>query len=199
MQNGIKQKSNNFQMNKGFEPRAIADFQSQLEVANQSYLPIDTEDNSDEYFHFQFIGKHEGVAVIYDAVMTTLRLEHESELYEIAEQQAAEHFPQFNKIDFEELTGKDHTEYSTLEEKIGLYMAEVILELQDDEAVKVKEHLEIDLEVDFGVGLDVGLNVERITSSAIEKFIKEYNEGTLRLDDTLYCFETEQEDSEEAE
>jgi hypothetical protein len=186
-------------MNKGLETQKIAEFQLQLKAANQSYLPIDPADNSDEYFHFQFIGKHQGVAVLYDAVLTTLRLEHESELYEIAEQQAAEQFPQFKKIDFEELTGKDHEEYSMLEEEIGLYMAEVILGLQDDEAVKVKEHLEIDLEVDFGVGLDVGLNVELITPLVIEKFITEFNGGTLRLDETLYCFETEQEDSEEIE
>jgi hypothetical protein len=180
-------------MNTGFDPEVIAKLQSQLSITNQTYLPVDVEDNSDEYFHFQFIGKHEGVAVIYDAVLTTLRLEHESELYEIAEEHAIERFPHFDKAGFEAAPGKELAE-NALEQEVGLYLAEVILELQEEEMVKVREHLELDEEADFGVGLDVGLNVEQITPAIIEKLIKDFNEGTLRLDDTLYCFQTDQEE-----
>ncbi len=40
--------------------------------------------------------------MIYDAVMYTLRLQHESELFEIAEHRAARHFPQYKKIAYKE-------------------------------------------------------------------------------------------------
>src|SRR3712207_7946942 len=48
------------------------------------YLLDENDENSDEYAHFYFIGKFEGKDVIYDTAIYTLRLHHESELYEIA-------------------------------------------------------------------------------------------------------------------
>lgn len=62
-----------------------------------------------------------------------------------------------------------------------------------EDQVKVKEHVEIDPNIDFGIGLDAGLNLEKITSKVIEKFIKDFNEDTLSLDNTLYSFQTEDE------
>jgi hypothetical protein len=58
--------------------------------------------------------------------------------------------------------------------------------------VKVQEHVEVDPHLDFGIGLDIGLNVETINSQVIEKFIKEFNEGKLKLDKTLYSFQMEE-------
>ena len=46
------------------------------------------DEHNDEYTHFYFIGLYEGREVIYDTVMYTLRLQHESELFEIAEHRA---------------------------------------------------------------------------------------------------------------
>jgi hypothetical protein len=46
------------------------------------------------------------------------------------------------------------------------------------------------------VSLDVGLHVERITAVTMEKFVREFNAGALKLDETLYSFQT-QDDADE--
>jgi hypothetical protein len=60
----------------------------------------------------------------------------------------------------------------------------------------VAEYIEVDTDFEYGVGLDVGLNVPEITVEVIEKFIEEFNEGTIQLDTTLYSFKLS-DDSEE--
>lgn len=180
--------------NKGFDPEIIESYKAQMDEQRTVYLFDDEDERSDEYVHFFFIGKFEGRDVIYDAVMYTLRLHHESEMYEIAEHRAAQHFPQFKKITYEEDENGNLEALDPLEEEIGLYMAEVIMELEEDEAVKVKEHVSVDKNVEFGISLDIGLHVEKISTQVIEKFIKDYNEDTLKLDPTLYSFQTEDEE-----
>lgn len=59
--------------------------------------------------------------------------------------------------------------------------------------------MEWDPNIDYGIGLDIGLNVEKITPKVIEKFIKDFNEETLKLDKTLYSFQTEDEDDLESD
>jgi hypothetical protein len=164
-----------------------------LKGSNQLYLFDEEDENTDEYAHFHFIGKFEGKEVVYDAVMYTLRLQHESEMFEIAEHRAAKHFPHYKKISYEEDENGNLETLDPLEEEIGLFMAEVIMELEEEEAVKVKEHVDIDENAELGVGMDVGLHVDRITPKIIEKFIREYNDDTLKLDDTHYTFQTEDE------
>jgi hypothetical protein len=177
--------------NKGFDPNTIEEYSAMMKTQGTVYLPDDEDENTDEYAHFYFIGKYEGRAVIYDAVIYTLRLQHESELFEIAEHKAAQHFPQYKKINYEEDENGNLEALDPLEEEIGLFIAEVILELEEDEAVKVKEHVDADLNADFGIALDIGLLCDKITPKEIEKFIKDYNEDTLKLDETLYSFQTE--------
>ena len=116
-------------------------------------------------------------------------------LYDMAEHRAAKHFPQYKKITYKEDENGNLQPLDELEEEIGLFMAEVIMELEEEDQVKVKEHVEIDPNIDFGIGLDAGLNVEKITSKVIEKFIKDFNEDTLSLDKTLYSFQMEDEES----
>jgi hypothetical protein len=58
----------------------------------------------------------------------------------------------------------------------------------------VQEHVDIDEDAEFGISLDVGLHVETITPKVIDKFIKDFNEDKLQLDDTLYSFQAEQGD-----
>lgn len=177
--------------NKGFDPTEIAAFKAKMDALGKPYLFDEEDERSGEYAHFYFIGKSEGRDVIYDAVIYTLRLHHESELYEIAEHRAARHFPQYKKIAYEEDENGNLEALDPLEEEIGLFMAEVIMELEEEEAVKVKEHVNLDDHAEFGVSLDVGLHREEIDSQVIEKFIRDFNEDTLRLDDTLYSFQTQ--------
>ncbi len=177
--------------NKGFDPEVIKEYALKMKAQGLEYLLDDEDECTDEYAHFYFIGKFEGKDVIYDTAIYTLRLHHESELYEIAEHRAAQHFPEYKKITYEEDENGNLQTLDPLEEEIGLYMAEVIMSLEEEESVKVKEHVDLDVNSEFGISLDVGLHVEKITPKVIEKFIKDYNEDNLRLDDTLYSFQTQ--------
>ena len=80
------------------------------------------------------------------------------------------------------------------EEEIGLFMAEVMMELEEEGEVKVNEHAEIDNHLDFGIGLDVALNVDQITDEVITNFIEDFNGESLKLDPTMYAFRTEDEE-----
>ncbi|RAW01237.1 hypothetical protein [Pseudochryseolinea flava] len=181
--------------NKGFDPTEIDAYQAQMKALGQSFLWDDEDENSEEYAHFFFIGKFEGKDVIYDAVIYTLRLQHESEMFEIAEHRAAKHFPHYKKISYEEDENGNLETLDPLQEEIGLYMAEVIMELEEEDAVKVKEHVDLDPHAEFGVSLDAGLHHEKITPKVIEKFIKDFNEDNLQLDPTLYTFQTQDEEA----
>mgnify|MGYP006927632277 CR=1 FL=1 len=177
--------------NKGFDQNVIQQYRDKMKTLKQSYLPDETDEQSDEFAHFYFIGEdEEGKPVIYDAVMYTLRMQHESELFEIAEHRAAQHFPDYKKITYEEDENGNLEALDDVEEKIGLFMAEVIMELEEDGQIKVKEHVDMDRHVDFGIALDIGLHVETITPAVIEKFIHDFNADALKLDPTLYSFQT---------
>lgn len=181
--------------NKGFDPEVVREYALKMKAQGLDYLLDDSDEQSDEYSHFFFIGKFEGKDVIYDTAIYTLRLHHESELYEIAEHRAAKHFPEYRRITYEEDENGNLQALDPLQEEIGLYMAEVIMELEEEESVKVKEHVDLDVNTDFGISLDVGLHVEKITPKIIEKFIRDFNEDTIRLDDTLYSFQTQDQEA----
>jgi hypothetical protein len=177
--------------NNGFDPVTIQEYRDKMNALGTRWLADEDDEHSDEYVHFYFLGFYEGKEVIYDTVMYTLRLQHESELFEIAEHRAANHFPEYKKITYEEDENGNLAALDPLEEEIGLYIAEVIMELEEEEAVKVKEHVDLDVNTDFGVALDVGVHREKITDSEIEKFIRDFNEDTLELDENLYSFQTQ--------
>lgn len=177
--------------NKGFDPETIQEYKNKMHASGTSFLEDENDERSDEYAHFHFVGLFEGKEVIYDTVMYTLRMQHESELFEIAEHRAAKHFPEYRKITYEEDENGNLVALDPLQEEIGLYIAEVIMELEEEEAVKVKEHVDLDVNTDFGVALDVGLHRETITTEEIEKFIRDFNEDTLSLDENLYSFQTQ--------
>lgn len=177
--------------NKGFDPRTIQEFKDKILSLGTTYIEDENDERTDEYAHFYFVGLFEGKEVVYDAVMYTLRMQHESELFEIAEHRAAKHFPEYRKITYEEDENGNLVALDPLQEEIGLYIAEVIMELEEEEAVKVKEHVDMDINADFGVSLDIGLQRDAITSAEIEKFIRDFNEDTLDLDENFYSFQTE--------
>ena len=177
--------------NKGFDPATIQEYKNKMTAMGVNFLEDDEDQRNDEYAHFYFVGLFEGKEVIYDTVMYTLRLQHESELFEIAEHRAAKHFPEYRKITYEEDENGNLAVLDPLQEEIGLYIAEVIMELEEEEAVKVKEHVDLDVNTDFGVALDVGIQREKITEAEIAKFIQDFNEDNLQLDENLYSFQTE--------
>lgn len=182
--------------NKGFEPEIINDYKRKMKALGLTFLSDEEDEHTDEYVHFYFTGPHDdGREVVYDAVMYTLRLQHESEIFELAEHRAANHFPDYKKIAYEEDENGNLLALDDREEEIGLFMAEVIMELEEEESVKVQEHVNRDVHVDFGIALDIGLHVEKITPLVIEKFIHDFNTDALQLDPTLYSFQTKEEEA----
>ncbi len=181
-----------FANNKGFDKAEIAEFKKKLSAGNGLYIINKDEENSEDYVNFFFVGKYQGRDVIYDAVLYTLRLHHQSEMYEIAEHEAAKRFPEFKKIEYEEDEFGDIKTLDDLEEEIGLFMSEKMMEMEEEGTVKVKEFIEVDPNLSYGIGLDASLNVESITDEVIREFIEKYNEDTLELDETLYSFEMEE-------
>ena len=79
--------------NLGFDPQVIKEHRAKM--GSNNYYVVDSEDNSNEYVNFFFVGKYENKEVLFDAAIYTLRLSHNSELYEIAEHEAAKRFPEF--------------------------------------------------------------------------------------------------------
>mgnify|MGYP006217115509 CR=1 FL=1 len=144
--------------------------------------------------NFYFLGMFEGKEVIYDAALYTLRLHHSSEVYELAEHEAAKKFPNFKGINYEEDENGNMKPLTSEEEEIGWFITEIIMEMEEEEAVKVQEFVDLDTNHDFGIGLDAALNVEEINEKVISKFVKEFNDDTLVLDETLYSFQTEEDE-----
>src|SRR5690606_19308164 len=180
--------------NEGFSPESIEALKQELLASGKSYKIIPSDDNSEEFVNFYFIGRYEGKEVIYDAALYTLRLHHSSEVYELAEHKAAQRFPNFKGIHYEEDENGNLKPLSGDEEEIGLYITEIIMELEEEEEVKVQEFIDIDTNHDYGVGLDAALNVEFIDEQTIAKFVKEFNDDTIKLDDTLYAYQSEEEE-----
>ncbi|MEP6734835.1 MAG: hypothetical protein ABJA70_04910 [Chryseolinea sp.] len=174
--------------NKGFDPNTIKEYSSRIEASGKKFVLDHDDERTDEYAHFYFVGLYEDKEVIYDTAIYTLRLHHESELYEEAEQRAAKQFPQYKKLSYDQSDKGNSENSDELEEEVGLFMAEVILELEEEETIKVKEHVDQDLSADFGISLDVGLNRDKISDTVISKFVLDFNSDTISLDDTLYSF-----------
>jgi hypothetical protein len=173
--------------------RKQQDLIKKIKSSGQTFIFDEDDQLTDDYAHFYFLGTHEGKEALFDTVLYTLRMQHESELFEIAEQQAAQHFPHYRKIQYEEDENGNLKTLDDQEEEIGLYMAEVMMNLEEDGEVKVKEHVDLDLYHDCGIGLDVGLHIEKVTPKIIESFIRDFNADKLILDPGLYSFQTQTE------
>lgn len=198
-----KEHINNFPtmhyQNDGFKPESIESLKQELQSTGKEYKIIPSEDNSDEFYQFRFIGLYENKEVIYDTALYTLRLHHASEVYELAEHKAAQKFPNFKGIHYEEDENGNLKPLSSDEEEIGWFMTEMIMDLEEEEAVKVQEFIDIDTNHEYGIGLDAALNIEYIDEQVIKKFVKEFNDDTIKLDETLYAFQSEEEEDIEGE
>jgi hypothetical protein len=112
-------------------------------------------------------------------------LKYESELYDLAEERMIKAFPSYKGLEHQALSeGKPDKQ----EEEMGFYLAEIMMELEDEELVKVVEHLEITDDSDVTVGFEASLKVEKITSDIIEKLVMSFKTSELRLDTTHYTF-----------
>ncbi|WP_075351081.1 hypothetical protein [Algoriphagus marinus] len=180
--------------NPGFDPQQILKLREELASLGKSFKIIPDEENTDEFVNFYFLGMYEGKEVIYDAALYTLRLHHASEVYELAEHKAAQKFPNFKGISYEEDENGNMIPLTQEEEEIGWFITEIIMEIEEEESVKVQEFVDIDTNHDYGIGVDASLNVDFIDEKTIAKFVKEFNDDTLVLDDTMYSFQSEEEE-----
>ncbi|GAA4409465.1 hypothetical protein GCM10023187_32820 [Nibrella viscosa] len=178
--------------NQGYDPEEIAGLKEELQQEGRSFVEVEDDEldvlDSGECVHIQFIGSYKGNEVIYDAVMYTLRLHHSSLVYEMAIDKVKKSFPKY-------IPPEDRKPNYTIdpeeEEEIELMLTEFIEEMEETEAVKVQEHIEVDHDFEYGIGLDVCLNVEEITDEVIEEFIHDFNANNLKLDNTLYSFSSD--------
>lgn len=180
--------------NEGFLPETIAKLHEELKAAGKDFKIVEGEDNSDEYVNFYFVGKFEGKDVIYDAVLYTLRLHYQSEIYELAEHEAAKKFPDYHGISYEEDENGNLKPLKTEEEEVGWFITELIMDIEEEGRVKVQEFVAIDTHHDYGIGLDAALNLDTIDEEVLKKFVTRFNNDSLTLDDTFYTFESEEEE-----
>lgn len=166
--------------NRGFDPAEIAAVTNRIKEASATFVFPEPAEVTEECARFLFVGTYEERPVVYDGLIYTLRLHHESELFEIAEQRVREKFPAYNP--------EGNTD-AAQDEEIGMFMAEVIAELQEEDALMVQEHCELDDTVEYGIGLSIALHVEEITPQLISSTIRAFIEETLRLDPTSYTFQ----------
>lgn len=172
--------------NKGFDDAVVTGYKARCDESQYGFMPHPDEERTPEYAHVYFTGIHDGREVVYDAVFYTLRLHHESEMFSIVEEMAKKKFPDYAEM------ADDLDEGDAPPEEVSMFMAETIIDLEEDDVVKVREHAEVDTDADFGIGLDVGLHVEEITDERIGRFIRDFNTGSLKLDPTLYSFASEE-------
>jgi hypothetical protein len=177
-----------------FDEKSIGKVKEEMKAMGSAYVINETDDNSDDYLEFLFIGKHNGTEMLFDAALYTLQLHHESELYDEAEKQAMKRFPEYRDLVNKGVEIREGMLPAKLEEEIGIFITETMLDLEEEESVKVKEHMELDEELEARVGIDVCLNVDKVTPAVVEKFISDFNAGQLRLDPTLYSFESDESD-----
>jgi hypothetical protein len=163
-------------------PVDVDDIRRRLEESGGLYLIDESEEPADEYVRFFFIANYDNGKVLADAGLYTLRMQHESELYELAESRMTE---LAGRID---LSGKTTDE---AEEELGMLMAEIIVGLEEEQAVKVKEHVDLEEVSDSLIALDIGINAQSIGDEEITKFIHAFNEDRLELDPTLYSFQSD--------
>ncbi|MFD1139658.1 hypothetical protein ACFQ4C_00995 [Larkinella insperata] len=184
--------------NEGFDPAVIRSLKEQYTQEGSSFIYVeDDEDdfevlNSGECVHVQFVGKYRESEVIYDAIIYTLRLHHSSLVYEMAMEKVKKSFPSYVPV---EERKADYRIDPELEEEIELFLTELIEEIEETEAVKVQEHIEVDPDFEYGISLDVCLNVDEITDDVIEDFIARFNSNSLELDKTMYSFSSDESES----
>lgn len=172
-------------MNPGFDEAEIVQLKKECQEEGQNYvLVLDEQELSDsgEFFQFQFVGKTEdGKEVIYDAAIFTLELHYNSLLLDQAEKRVAAIHKDFVPI---EQRGDDYE----INPKADELIEEFIMEMEDDDDMKVSEFLNIDKEFEFGIGLEVAINVAEIFPEVIEDFIKEFNAGEFKPDTDRFSF-----------
>lgn len=184
--------------NPGYSLTEIQLLKDVCQTENRSFAYIEDEDfpesEEKEMVHIQFVGQFNNQEVIYDAILSTLQLHYSSQVYEAAEKEVMEQFPQYVPL---ENRDENHVANPELDEEVEMIILEVIEELEENEEIKVAEFIEIDENFEFGIGLEAALMVPALEEDIITSFINDFNAGKLSLDPSLYSFNSEGEEDED--
>lgn len=182
-------------MNPGFDQEEINKLKAECKQEGRNFIYVedefDDDESIDEHAHVQFVGRYEEKEVVYDALIYTLRLHHSALVYDVALERLQSQMPGYLPPDERDSNTKVDPE---TDEEAELILTELIEELEENEEIKVQEHVETEADFDFGVGLEVGLNVDAIDDETISSFIDRFNSGQLKLDPNIYSFRSEEEE-----
>lgn len=182
-------------MNPGFDPEEIAQLKRECRAEGMNFVYVEDEfedeEDNDEHAHIQFVGHYQGQECIYDALIYTLRLHHSTLVYDLALQRVQKQIPGYIPPDERSINDKADPE---VDEEAELLLTEYIEEIEENEEIKVSEHVEVDNKFEYGIGLEVGLNRSEISEKVINDFIAQYNAGRLQLDKAVYSFTSEDEE-----
>lgn len=182
--------------NPGFNPTEIEKLKESLRKTGKSFHFIDENEVSSEVAEFLFVGSFEGKPVIYDCLLGTLRFAYEANLDELAEAKTLERYPDYKGFEFD--VDDNGAAHSTGEEneEVEQFKAYCMYEIEEAGLANVAESVSLDKNFEFGIGLEAYLNVPEINEMVIERFIREFNSGTLKLDPTRYSFESEEDEED---
>jgi len=177
-------------MNPGFDPEEIEVLKQECKAERSSFIHVEDEldedeEENNEHAHVQFVGFYKEKEVIYDALIYTLRLHHSTLVYDAALERLKKVMPNYVSLDERP---DDYVCDDEQDEEAELMLTEFIEEIEENEEITVREHVEIDETFDYGVGLEVGLNKTEINDKTINDFIIRFNAGRIQLDPTLYSF-----------
>jgi hypothetical protein len=185
-------------MNPGFDPEEIAQLKRECKAERLNFVYVtdefeDEEEENNEHAHIQFVGFYKDKEVVYDALIYTLRLHHSTLVYDAALERLKLQMPDY--ISPDERSETDVVDFDK-DEEAEILLTEFIEEIEENEEITVREHVEVDDKFDYGIGLEVGLNKTEINEKVINDFIIRYNSGRLQLDPNVYSFSTEEDDDE---
>jgi len=177
-------------MNPGFDPEEIAQLKRECKAERLNFVYVadefeDDEEENNEHAHVQFVGYYKEKEVVYDALIYTLRLHHSTLVYDEALERLKKEFPDYVSLDERDISYKADPEQ---DEEAEMLLTEFIEEIEENEEITVREHVEVDDTFEYGIGLEVGLNKTEINEKMINDFIIRFNSGRLQLDTTLYSF-----------
>lgn len=182
-------------MNPGFDPEEIKKLQAECQQEGRNFIYVedefDEDESIDEHAHVQFVGSYEGKDTIYDALIYTLRLHHSALVYDVALERLQQQIPGYLPPDERSSDVQVDPEQ---DEEAEFVLTELIEEIEDNEEIKVQEHVDLESDFDFGIGLEVGLNVDAIDDEIISDFITKFNANQLKLDTSIYSFKSEEEE-----
>ncbi|OHX67774.1 hypothetical protein [Flammeovirga pacifica] len=160
--------------------KLLNNVKSACQAAGKSFIYSSPEENDDSQVQFQFISTKGGEEKLMDAFLYTLEMEYVMKLHEEAVQHVINENPKFADADFDTMDGP-HMDA----------VDEAIVTLSKDDTYDVGEFVEERPEDEEGNGtpIDICLHVAEVTDEVVEKFVKEYNDGSLKIDETVRSFD----------